>query len=115
MAALYISTRRRLRDVDEPGVAIENNEKAHRFEARFPDGVAYLKYHYDHEGRLSLDHTEVPPSEQHHGVAAGLAKAAFDSARERGLVVVPVCPYVLAYLKVHPELDSLVGAGAARN
>jgi len=88
--------------VNEPPV--QHNEAAHRFEVRFPDGLAFLKYHYDGEGRLSLDHTEVPEAHQHHGVAGQLARAALDFAKERRLAVVPVCPYVIAYLNEHPEL-----------
>jgi uncharacterized protein len=87
---------------------VENNGAAHRFEARFPEGLALLKYHYDGAGRLSLDHTEVPPARQHHGVAALLAKAALDFARARNLKVFPRCPYVIAYLDGHPELEPLV-------
>jgi len=92
-------------------VRVENNVPQHRFEVRFPDGLALLKYHYDRAGRLSLDHTEVPPARQHHGVAALLAKAAFDFARAGNLEVVPVCPYVRAYLEAHPELETLVDRG----
>jgi predicted GNAT family acetyltransferase len=95
----------------DPGadeIRIENNDSAHRFETRFPDGLALLKYHYDSAGRLSLDHTEVPPAHQHHGLAGLLAKAALDFAAARKLKVFPRCPYVLAYLAQHPELEPLV-------
>jgi uncharacterized protein len=85
---------------------------AHRFEVRFPDGIAMLKYHYDRAGQLNLDHTAVPPARQHHGVAALLAKTAMDFAKAKNLTVVPVCPYVIAYLKEHPELAPLVARGA---
>ncbi len=98
-------------DADADRVPIENNVAAHRFEARFPEGVAMLKYHYDREGRLNLDHTEVPPALQHHGIASLLARTALDFAKARNLTVVPVCPYVIAYLQKHPELASLVDRG----
>jgi len=93
---------------EAPEVPVENSEAAHRFEIRFPDGPAFLKYHYDAAGRLSLDHTEVPPERQHHGLAGVLAKAALDFARDRKLKVFPRCPYVIAYLASHPELEPLV-------
>ena len=100
-----------MNDPDADDVPIEHNVAAHRFEARFPEDLAMLKYHYDRAGRLSLDHTEVPPARRHHGVAALLAKAALDFARAQNLTVVPVCPYVIAYLKDHPELAPLVARG----
>jgi len=95
-------------DSDSNEVRVENNRAAHRFETRFPEGLALLKYHYDQAGRLSLDHTEVPPSHQHQGVAALLAKAALDFARTQNIRVFPRCPYVIAYLGLHPELEPLV-------
>jgi len=93
------------------GIQVEHNTAAHRFEIRFSEGLAFLKYHYDRAGGLHLDHTEVPPARQHHGVAALLAKTALDFAKDRGLTVVPRCPYVVAYLKEHPEFDSLLQDG----
>jgi predicted GNAT family acetyltransferase len=93
---------------------VENDSAGHRFEIRFPESVAFLKYHYDSVGRLHLDHTEVPPTRQHHGVAALLARGALDFARDQGLKVVPACPYVVAYLKEHPEFDSILEDVGAR-
>jgi uncharacterized protein len=97
--------------MDQADPPIEHNVAAHRFEVRFPEGIAMLKYHYDTLGRLNLDHTEVPPARQHHGVAARLARTALDFAKGQNLTVVPVCPYVIAYLKEHPELAPLVARG----
>ena len=100
-----------MNDPDAYEVTVEHNVAAHRFEARFPEGLAMLKYHYDRAGRLSLDHTTVPPARRHHGVAALLAKAALDFAKAQNLTVVPVCPYVIAYLEDHPELAPFVERG----
>ena len=101
--------------MDEENPPIEHNVKEHRFEMRCPEGIAMLKYHYDRAGRLNLDHTGVPPARQHHGVAALLAKTAMDFAKAQNLTVVPVCPYVIAYLKEHPELAPLVDPSAKAN
>ena len=96
---------------DADDVPIEHNVDASRFEARFPEGLAMLEYHYDRAGRLSLDHASVPPARRHHGVAGLLAKAALEFAKAENLTVVPVCPYVVAYLEEHPELVRLAGRG----
>jgi hypothetical protein len=88
--------------------AVVNNTAEHRFEARFPEGLAILRYHYDAAHRLTLDHTEVPPVLRRQGIATRLAAAALDFASDRGLVVVPVCPFVVAYLRRHPEFNGLV-------
>lgn len=98
---------------DGPGAAapVGHDPAAHRFALELPHGPAFLKYHVDRDGRLSLDHTEVPEEGRHRGIAGRLAKAALDFARERRLEVVPRCPFVRAYLEDHPEERDLVARG----
>jgi uncharacterized protein len=59
-------------------------------------------------GVIVLVHTEVAPSEEGHGVASRLVAGALDDIRSRGLRVAPVCPFVAAYLRRHPEQRDLV-------
>lgn len=94
-------------------MTVEHNVPARRFELPFPDGLAMLEYHYDRAGQLHLDHTEVPPARRHRGVGGLLARAALDFARAHDLTVVPVCPYVIAYLEAHPESTLRVDRGGA--
>jgi predicted GNAT family acetyltransferase len=55
-----------------------------------------------------LVHTEIEPSLEGQGVGSRLVAGALADIRSRGLELVPVCPFVLAYLKRHPEFDDLV-------
>lgn len=87
---------------------VVHDSASHRFTIALPGGPAFLKYHVDRKGRLSLDHTEVPEEGRHRGIAGRLAKAALDHARDRRLRVVPRCPFVRAYLEDHPEERDLV-------
>jgi predicted GNAT family acetyltransferase len=57
---------------------------------------------------LVLHHTEVPPALQGQGIAAVLVKAALDWARAERLQVRPVCSYVAAYMRRHPETLDLL-------
>ena len=59
-------------------------------------------------GRVVLVHTEVAPSEKGTGVGSLLVRFALDDIRQRGLAVVPVCPFVGAYIQRHPEYAGLV-------
>ena len=43
------------------------------------------------------------------GIAAALVRAALAHAREQGLKVRPLCSYVQAYVRRHPEVQSLLG------
>lgn len=92
----------------DDAVPIENNTAAHRFEARFPEGFAVLRYHDDATGALVLDHTEVPPPLRHRGIATRLARTALEFARGHHLVVVPVCPFIVAFVRQHPEFHDLI-------
>jgi uncharacterized protein len=61
-----------------------------------------------HDGVITLVHTEVLPAFNGQGHASTLARSALDDARERGLRVVPSCPYVAAYIDKHPDYADLV-------
>jgi predicted GNAT family acetyltransferase len=52
---------------------------------------------------LTVYHTEVSPKLQGKGVAQQLLNHMVDYAREHKLRVIPLCPYVLAQFKRHPE------------
>jgi predicted GNAT family acetyltransferase len=58
--------------------------------------------------RLVLPHTGVPRELEGRGVGTRLAKATLDWAREEGLRVVPICPFIRAYLQRHPENADLL-------
>jgi uncharacterized protein len=82
---------------------VVNNEKLHRFEMDVEGEPAVLEYRV-RDGALWLLHTGVPEKGQGKGIAAALARAAFDHARAEGQPVVPMCSFVLSYLRRHPEL-----------
>jgi uncharacterized protein len=85
-----------------------DNDIAHRFEIRRPEGVAVLQYRYNAAGRLVLVHTEVPPTLRRQGVATRLVRGVLEFARDRHLEVIPVCPFVVAFLATHPEFRSVL-------
>jgi predicted GNAT family acetyltransferase len=80
----------------------------HRFELRSGDELlGFIRYHL-RDGVITMIHTEVDPAHGGHGYAARLAQGALDDARERGLAVMPSCPYVASYIEKHPEYADLV-------
>ncbi|MDP4245361.1 MAG: GNAT family N-acetyltransferase, partial [Bacteroidota bacterium] len=52
---------------------------------------------------LKAIHTEVDPAHEGKGIARQLLDAMVAHARENKLRVVPICPYVLAQFRRHPE------------
>jgi predicted GNAT family acetyltransferase len=89
---------------------VEHDEHGSRFVVRIGDDEATLTYTVAGPKLIDLQHTFVPESGRGHGIAEMLATAAFDYARERGLRVVPSCPFVRAWLRRHPDELALVDA-----
>ena len=88
-------------------VNVTNNQDAHRFEAQVAGQTALLSYRRS-DGQIALVHTEVPAPLQKRGLAAKLVQSALEFARASDLAVVPICPYVAAYLRKHAEYKELV-------
>lgn len=78
-----------------------------RFELAVDGGVAFADYRRVGDALL-FSHTEVPEGEQGQGAGGALVEGALQAARERGLQVMPICPFVAAYIHDHPEHHDLV-------
>jgi len=59
---------------------------------------------------IALVHTEVDERYEGHGLGSRLIRFALDDARERGLAVLPVCPFVKSFIERNPEYTDLVPA-----
>ena len=53
-------------------------------------------------------HTGVDPAFEGKGVAGRAAALLLDEVRSRGEQIVPLCPFVRAYIERHPDYDDLV-------
>jgi predicted GNAT family acetyltransferase len=58
--------------------------------------------------RRVFTHTEIDPEHEGEGLGSTLVAAALADVRASGRRVVPVCPFVTAYVKRHHEYDELV-------
>lgn len=64
--------------------------------------IAHMEISIAHQN-LTVFHTEVSEKLQGQGIAARLLEHMVAYAREHGLHVVPLCPYVYAQFKRHAE------------
>jgi len=62
--------------------------------------AAYL----DRDGRRIFYHTVVDEAYGGRGLASRLVREALEDSFAEGVAVVPVCPYVRAWLRRHPEI-----------
>lgn len=90
---------------------VRDNPERSRYEI-FVDGqvVGFAEYHRG-QNRITFTHTEVAEEFSGRGLAEQLVKSALADAEQRGLAVVPLCPYVRkviardagSYLHLVPE------------
>lgn len=92
---------------DTDGAIVNQNESTNRFEIAVDGHTSFLQYHRGSDA-ISLMHTEVPKELEGRGIGSRLAKAGLEFARNASLKVVPLCPFVVAYIRRHPEYLELV-------
>src|SRR5689334_1283932 len=93
--------------VDLNTITVNNNRQAQRYEVVVGDAVAMIEYGLV-DRSIVFTHTEVPKELEGRGIAGKMAQTALEDARAHHLLVVPLCPYVAAYLRRHPEYQDLV-------
>jgi predicted GNAT family acetyltransferase len=90
-----------------PDVDIRDNADQHRYELPVGSEVAVVTYNLS-EPNLMITETLVPQKLEGQGIASRLAKHVIADARERGLLILPVCPFFSAYFQKHPELADVL-------
>ncbi len=90
-----------------PALNVVHRPEASRFEVALDGGLGLCVYRRQ-PGELWFTHTEVPPALEGRGIAAALVGAALAWARAEGLRVRPLCSYVGAYMRRHPETQDLL-------
>ena len=88
-------------------LSVSNNEAESRFEAHVEGKIAFLSYRRK-PGEIILTHAETPAELEGQGIASEIARTALEFAREHGLTVAPLCPFVAWYIREHREYADLV-------
>ena len=91
-----------------PMPTVRHEPDAKRFVTDTEAGEAELVYRGG-EGAIAFVHTLVPEGARGEGVGTDLVEAGLGYARENGLRVKPLCPFVKAYMEEHPETQDLLG------
>jgi len=79
-----------------------------RFVARVEGRLAGVAAYELADGAITFTHTVVGDDFEGQGVGSALARTALDTARERGLAVVPRCPFIAGWIEHHPDYADLV-------
>ena len=97
-------------EIDIEQVNIVNNADARRFEARVGDYFGLIDY-IRAGNNIVFTHTEVADALEGQGVGSKLARTALEYARDHDLKVIPLCPFVAAYIRRHSQYQPLVWGG----
>jgi uncharacterized protein len=89
---------------------VDNPDKS-RYELRLAGRLIGLATYRRRNGRIAFTHTEVDESCEGRGFGSRLAAGALEDARQAGLDVVPLCPFIAHYIEQHPEYEQLVALG----
>src|SRR5262245_34462945 len=78
---------------------------AGRYVARIAgkDGEVEITFTIHGPALISAEHTNAPESMRGTGAAAALVQHMISDARANGFKIIPICPYVQAQYKRHPE------------
>ena len=74
-----------------------------RYVIDLPEGEAELTYSILSPHSIIADHTGVPKAAEGGGVGKALVERLEEDARAEGVKIVPLCPYVNAMRRRHPE------------
>lgn len=83
---------------------VTHNADRQRYELETEHGVAVAVYRQHGESRI-FTHTEVPPPDEGKGIGTQMVRAALEDTRREGFRIVPVCSFVVAFVRRHPEFD----------
>jgi uncharacterized protein len=81
---------------------VRDNPDESRYELLVDGRLAGFASYRLHGERITMYHTEVEAEYGGRGLGDELARAALDDVRRRGLVLVPLCPFIASYVRHHP-------------
>lgn len=89
---------------------VRRNDDTHRYELTDAGGtlLGFAEFRPAGEHAVMLPHTEVNEGHEGEGLGSLLARAALDDVRAQGKHVLPMCPFIAAYIRDHREYLDLV-------
>lgn len=95
----------------EPAYTVEREEDERRgryFVRLAPGAEGEMTFRKTAPHVIAIDHTGVPPAFRGRGIAELLVERAIADARAAGVRILPLCSYVVAQFRRHPEWADLL-------
>ena len=88
---------------------LKNDPDANRYRLMVGgDEVGYVEYDPVGATSILLKHTEVDRQHEGKGYGGKLVAGVLDDLRSRGMTVLPICPYAIAWIKRHRDYLDVV-------
>jgi predicted GNAT family acetyltransferase len=96
-------------EMREAGITLERNGRQGRYLLPLPGGQpAHLTFVETRPDHIAIDYSFVPPSYRGRGVARKLIVRAVEDARAKGFRITPLCGYVAAEFRHHPQWSDVL-------
>ena len=89
--------------MSDPQVQHEEGESKGRYFIKHESGESELTYSVASATLKIADHTEVAEGQEGNGIGLIMLRAFIDDARREGFKILPLCPFVNAQRRRHPE------------
>ena len=80
---------------------VRNNPAEYRYEVWADGQLAGFSQYVRRPERIAFLHTEIHEPYEGLGLGGRLAREVLDDARARGLLVMPFCPFIAAFIERH--------------
>ena len=89
-------------------VQFRDDPDLHRYVAEVDGQVVGLAVYQLRAGRHIFVHTEINTEYEGKGIGSALARFALDDVKANGGTIVPLCPFIAAWIEHHPEYRTMV-------
>jgi len=88
-----------------------DNVDSSQYEFHVGEYIPKIEYIKTNNGEIYLTHTEVPVALEGQGVGTGLVEKVLADIDNKGLRLIPLCPFVAGYIKKNPDWRRIVMKG----
>lgn len=88
-------------------VRVRDNPEQRRYELHVGSELAGVADYHAQPGLVTIMHTEIDPAFEGRGLGSQFVEAMLDDIRRQEARVLPVCPFVRAFLQRHREYADL--------
>lgn len=92
----------------EEVIEVSDSPERSRYEVTLDGAVVGFCSYRETDGVFLLPHAEVDPQVGGRGIGTKLARGTLDSLRERGVSVVPLCPFMVDFIAKNPSYKDMV-------